>query len=461
MTVKSIPKIIISSILVFLIQFSCAQNEILDEYIQLGLKQNISIQIRENEYLNAIAELQEAKRGYFPGIKFFARYTVANGGRVFEVPAGDLLNPVYAYLHQISPVVSPGMPFPNLKVPNQSFPIFRSREQDTYFELQQPIYNRLINLNKRIKKQMLKVSDLTLINEKLKLVYDIRCAYYDFLSAKEYYSILDQTEKVLIENVRVNKGLYKYGKNTKEDILRSQTELKHLYTLIADADKKLNLSQSYFNLLLDRSVNMPVKESILNGDSLALLSQQEYLNQASVNRPELKQLDYAIEASSLAIKLKRSSAYPTIGLQGMAGIQGEEYDVTNNSVYLLGSLVLQWKLFDGTRKNKQVQQSKFQMIDLRLKKRALINQITLEVSEAYFDFILARKNLYYTQKEVELSSQAFQLIEKKYSQGQSSLLEFIDARNTMSNAQKQNIISKFNLFKSYAFLLKVCGINEY
>src|ERR1700736_5643949 len=49
-----------------------------------------------------LAALDQARALYLPTLDLNARYTRANGGRTIGIPVGDLLNPVYASLNQIT-----------------------------------------------------------------------------------------------------------------------------------------------------------------------------------------------------------------------------------------------------------------------------------------------------------------------------------------------------------------------
>src|SRR5277367_5088059 len=49
-----------------------------------------------------LAALDQARARYLPTLDFSARYTRADGGRTIDFPVGDLLNPVYASLNQLT-----------------------------------------------------------------------------------------------------------------------------------------------------------------------------------------------------------------------------------------------------------------------------------------------------------------------------------------------------------------------
>jgi outer membrane protein len=44
---------------------------------------------------------------FLPTVSFNASYTVADGGRILEIPFGDMLNPIYNNLNQINQTLNP------------------------------------------------------------------------------------------------------------------------------------------------------------------------------------------------------------------------------------------------------------------------------------------------------------------------------------------------------------------
>src|SRR5271163_1489412 len=86
-----------------------------------------------------LASLDQARALYLPALDLSARYTRANGGRTIDFPVGDLLNPVYATLNQITGTTK----FPTVQ--NQQINFQRTREQYTDLLLSQHLYDSRIS----------------------------------------------------------------------------------------------------------------------------------------------------------------------------------------------------------------------------------------------------------------------------------------------------------------------------
>ena len=68
----------------------------------MRLTANLELDAAGGEVAQRLAALDQARALYLPSLDLSARYTRANGGRTIDFPVGDLLNPVYATLNQIT-----------------------------------------------------------------------------------------------------------------------------------------------------------------------------------------------------------------------------------------------------------------------------------------------------------------------------------------------------------------------
>ena len=122
---------------------------ILDEYIRTGLESNLALNRKLAGYEKSIEALHESRSLFYPNISFNARYTRSEGGRVIDIPVGDLLNPVYYTLNSL---LSSNL-FPMIE--NQQVPFLRPREHETRIRVTQSVFNTDIYFNSRIKKRII------------------------------------------------------------------------------------------------------------------------------------------------------------------------------------------------------------------------------------------------------------------------------------------------------------------
>ena len=191
----------------------------LDTYIQTGLKSNEVIKQHNFDINKSMYALQEARSLFYPTVSLNANYTKADGGRTIDIPIGDMLNPVYSTLNQITNSNA----FPSLQ--NQSVLINPDNFYDAKIHTTMPLLNFEIIYNKRIKSQQTSLQKIELEIYQRELVKEIKTAYYKYLQSIEGINIYQDALALVKENQRVNQSLFKNDKINRTAVLRSDNEV--------------------------------------------------------------------------------------------------------------------------------------------------------------------------------------------------------------------------------------------
>ena len=429
-----------------------AQNPILERYISEGLQSNQSLKQRQLDYAAQLSALKEAKGLFFPGVSLNARYTVAEGGRQIEFPVGDMLNPVYSTLN----LLTASNLFPQIE--NQTFSFYRPKEHETKVSLVQPIFNSELIQNYKIKQNHAEIARIGVDRYKRELIKEITQAYYGYQKAYNLVELADTSFYLVKENLRVSQRLFDNDKVTKDAVYRSESELSKVEVQQAQANNMLQASLAYFNFLLNRSLDDPIElgsedpvPPIVSLDDASLMAIQ--------NRDELRQIEQYQQLNLHVTKLHRGSNCP--GLFGVVdyGFQGEKYSFTQDDDFLLASLVMKWNLFQGNANHQKVQQSKIEGERLGEIYSETEQQIRLEVINHFYGLQAAYESVQSAGKQTQSAMRAYELIDRKYSEGQSSLLELIDARTSLTSAAANLIISQSEYFIRLADFEYAMGAN--
>ncbi len=430
-----------------------AQENILDTYIKEGLENNQSLKQKLFSYDKSLLALKEARGLFLPDISLNARYSIANGGRVIEFPVGDMLNPVYSTLNQMTTqMYALGLAdevFPATELENEEIEFLRPHEQETKLQLIQPIFNPQVFFNYKIKKDLVDIKKTDVQTYKRELVAEIKKAYYSYIKTEHFLNLIDKTTALANENIRVNEKLFENDKVTIDAVYRSKSELSKLEQQKAEIVKNNKSSKAYFNFLLNKPLNSDI--NFVDDNIVEFENELEQAKtNALTNREEFSKLEIYSNINEKNIKLNKFNGLPTLTGAVDYGFQGEEYSFTDDDDFVLASIVLRWELFKGFQNKYKIQQAKIDSYILQSKDEELKNQIQLQVINSYYDIEASQKTLV-SAKDQELTAvKAYNIIGKKYKEGQISLLEYIDARTTMTNAQQNVIIRKYDLKIKYA-----------
>jgi outer membrane protein TolC len=436
------------------IQTGHAQS-VLDSYITIGLDNNLALKQKETNHKRSVEALREAKGLFFPNITLNARYSVAEGGRTIDLPIGDLLNPVYSTLNQILRENR----FP--AIDNQSFMFLRPKEQETKIRIIQPVFNTDVYYNAAIKRELVQAEQISVDQYRQELVAEIRKAWYQLGLTNRLEALLRETRKLLEENLRVNEKLLENGKITIDHVYRARTELARFDQQQLVAAKSGEIAIAYFNFLLNRPLQEPVRFEEPTTLPDAITSSDSTAESAIRNRQELKKLEKYDQITGLQVKMNRAAALPNLMIVADYGIQGEEYSFNKDADFGQASAVLSWDLFAGYQNRARIKQARLQKEQLKQQTEEVRQQIRLQVVTASADLNSCLAAIESAVSQAGTAREGFRLVKRRYEEGQASLIEFMDARTTLTQAEENLILTRYAYLISFAEFEKVCALSTF
>ncbi len=432
-----------------------AQSPVLDAYIRQGLEANLQLRNSDLAIQRSAEQIRQAKGLMYPGVSFEATYTRAVGGRRILIPVGDLVNPVYRTLNEITQ----SNQFPQIENVEEQF--LPDNFHDTRIRIVQPLFNSDIRYNKRIQEESAAIPRAAREALAHDLKYDITAAYYQYLQAREALRIYRASLGVVQELHRVTQRLADNQKVTRDAVYNTEYELGKIETDIVRAEKNAALSSSYFNFLLQRDVSEAViaDTTIFQSPLPPRLALEDYIQHALTHRKEPEQLGAAIQVNSTLLSMQESNRkLPTIGMAIDAGAQGFGYRFNSEQWYALGGLQLSWPIFNGYRKQAKEQETRVQAMELANQYELLRQQIRLQVTSAWHELHAAEKALEQAQKGVDSARSAFRIVQRKYEEQQAIQLELFDARNKVTTSEIGLSIARLEALVREAELRRVAGM---
>jgi len=448
--------------IILLILFSTtvfAQNDIPQHYVNQGIKNNLTLKQEQFSLEKSMQALSEARGMFLPAVSIEARYSRAGGGRLIEFPVGDLMNPVYSTLNQYLESFGQVPSFPT-NLQNEHIPFLREEEHDTKIRIRQSVFQPAIYYNYKIKSKLNEVQQAKLSIFKRQLTADIKTAYLKYLIAARGVELCNRTMLLVKENLWVSEKLFQNGKATEEVVFRAKAEISELEQKQAEVEKNRKLAAAYLNFLINRPLESSIEivdDSLLNFNHELNLGQAQA--QALQNREEFQQLKSAIGAAKSSVGLTSSSFLP--GVIGVFdyGFQGEEYSFAEKDDYWMASLVLQWNLFNGFKDKSKRNQAMLDKNKLETQLLELEQQIKLQVQEAYSNLIVAGKVITSANERLNSARKSFRIVNKKYEQGMTPQIEYLNARTSFTNAEANQIIARYDYGIKWAEFERVVATN--
>jgi outer membrane protein len=429
------------------------QSAILKAYVQTGLEGNLALQQQSLEIEKAITAIEEARSNLFPKIAFSPTYTLAAGGRQISFPIGDLLNPVYNTLNQLT--ASNNFP----QVENEEIQFLPNNFQETKVDFQLPLFNANIKYNIKLKTDLSNSerSKRRLLAYELK--YQIEAAYYQYLQSLEAIKVYNNALTFLNNYLGFNKRLVANDIVLKDVIYASEYEISKIESDKITALKNSKVAAAYFNFLINRQAEVPIEvDTALFLSNPLLEPLEKYQNAALLNRPEFEQLRMGKAVTSTLLEMQEKNAKrPDFYVGGNIGIQGFGYQFRGQG-YALMQIGMNWDIFHGKEKRHKIEQTKIQERILGLKEQETVSQIELQVAQALFELEGAMTKANLTGKGVFLTQKLLDMINKKYENNDALYIEVLEAQNDHLIAELGSRLAQFDVWLKKSDLDKVSGL---
>jgi outer membrane protein TolC len=269
------------------------------------------------------------------------------------------------------------------------------------------------------------------------------------------------TLPLVAENLRVNERLVANGRATPDAALRARAERADVEQQLAAAEERAAAARRYVNLLLDRPLDDPL--ALLPDSAFvpaAATSLDASLASALARREELRQVTLGASAARTQARLASASFLPSVGAALDWGVQGNRYRLARDADFALATVSLQWNLFNGGQDVARRAQARLDEDRLLVQRRELERQIALEVRQAHEGAEVARRAVATADVRLVAAERAFQLVARRYAEGLSPLVEFLDARTAYTTAGLNRILSVYDALLRQVELSRAAALDE-
>ncbi len=416
----------------------------IEKYIETGLKNNLVLQQKNISLENALNALKIANSLFFPSLDFKGDYQSGDGGRSISIPVGDMLNPVYRTLNQLTS----GNAFPDISNVETNF--FPQNFYDLKVRASLPIINSDLVYNRTIRKQQITMQEYDVEIYKNELTRNIQVAYYNYLCAAKSVAIYDGALSLAQEAKRTNQSLLDNGKSLKAYVLRSESEIQSLEAKRTSVLQQMKNARMYFNFILNTNPDEDIDTAYVVSVDQKIIDQY-LLNETFINnRTELKALDQSASISKNVLKMNKAYWVPKFNGFVDLGTQASDWKFNNKSKYYFLGFQLDFPLFSAGKNRIRIKQSELDLKNQLINITYTRNQIQLSADMARNSLIASYRNFAASAKQLDAAMAYNKLIEKGYKEGINTFIETIDARNQLTTASLQLVIDKYQLLAALA-----------
>ncbi len=362
--------------------------------------------------------------------------------------------------------------------------------------LEQTLFSEAANANITIQKELLKAQEELYNSDQLDAIFEVSNVYFNALILKANLQIQNRNLNLTKKNLQIARQNYEAGQSGKSDVLRFRSEAAQNTQSLVEASNQLEQTFFILNQLLNNPIDFKIDideaelgEGILknyNYQQLRDLIDDPKLRKpfvaylvkiAKENAPEIKSLDYNLNANKRSIKLNGPGRFlPTLALQAQYNNEFSRHGKGTERLmagaptddYFVGAS-LSIPVFNRTQTNINKQIATIQQDQLFISRDNVELSIETNVNTAVLDLINQIANIEISKISETTAKESLELTRVSYSNGAVNIVQLLDAQNNYLTAQQAKVTAVYNYllssiqlerFISYYFLLHTSEENQ-
>jgi outer membrane protein TolC len=269
------------------------------------------------------------------------------------------------------------------------------------------------------------------------LAVTVARAFYGFLAAEHKYETAQRASEEAQRFLGISQNLEQGGEVAHSDVIKATLQAQQQQRDLREAALGRNSSRLDLAVLLfkDFNENFTVADDLASLEPLASL--EEVTTAGTRNNPDLRAAQAALRQASREVTGAWGGVLPSISLDYWYGIDASRFATRVDGINTLGNAaaatleVPLWSWGANLSKVKQANlQKKQATIELSAAQRTLLANLHAFYDEAQ----AARAELDLLSQSLQLATESLRLINLRYQGGESTVLEVVDAQNTLTQA---------------------------
>ena len=429
-------------------------NPVLKDLISKGLKKSHTVNILSFNTEQSKIDQKLAKAVFLPKLTFNANYIRLNDDLTFDDDTQNLLIATQKLLIKEAVGIPFNDPFPE-NIPLTEITNLQDKNiLKSSVDLDWVLFSGLEATN-AIKASKHKEASLNYVGiaEKEKIALKIIEAYDKLALVYASKRVLNTSETYLDEQEYYVKKAIENGLAT--PIGRKKIELAQQQLAAKQLDfnhNKTLLVEVLHQLTGENRGSLYLLNPILHSFSIDSLSSTE-------KRNEVKALEEAKKATLYKAKMEKSNFIPKLALKGHYEFIEDDLSLLDPKWYVGAGI--KWNVFDGHQSWLKSEKSKIESQKYREQIEDANEMIALSIIKAELTYESSLQNIKIIQKEIELASDTYDMIDKQYKNNLVSINDLLDALNDVEKANFKLQESFFNQRRAVTDLLHAKGILNY
>ncbi|MCM1503192.1 MAG: TolC family protein [Bacteroidales bacterium] len=298
---------------------------------------------------------------------------------------------------------------------------------------------------------------------RLNMVTQVKSAFYATLLAKEAFNVYREVYENAVKNYEETEKKYNAQKASELDLTRAKTTVANAVPNVYNAESSVILALWQLKAVLgvDLDANVDVAGELSDYADTMFRDLHQNDSVTLDNNTTMKQL--ALQAEQLArnIRLQKYAYIPTLSAAFSFSVNAMtndfKFDQYKWTPYSYVGVSLSIPIFSGGKRLNDVRQAKNQYQQLQLQTTDTERTLKIAIRQSLNTMETNMKSYYAAQTAVATAQKGYDIAEKSYQVGRSTLIELNDAQLALTQARLSESQAIYNFIVAKAQLEQVIG----
>ena len=300
-------------------------------------------------------------------------------------------------------------------------------------------------------------------SSRLDMVTQVKNAYFATLLAKEAFEVYKQVYENAVQNLEVTQNKYDAQKASDMELLRAKTTVANAVPNVYNAEGSVILALWQLKAVLgvDLDMNLDVAGKLEDWSEQMFYDIHQHDGATLDRNTTMKQL--AIQAEMLAetIQLQKYAAIPSLAVAFNFNYSAMTNDFNFSEYrwtpYSYVGLSLNIPIFAGGKRYNQIRQAKNQYEQVKLQTLNTERQLKIAIRQSLNTMETNMKSYYAAKDAIASAQKGYDIVEKSYQLGRSTLIEVNDAQLALTQAQLGASQAVYNFLNAKTQLEQTLG----
>jgi outer membrane protein TolC len=273
------------------------------------------------------------------------------------------------------------------------------------------------------------------------LVVTVTQAYYGLVVAQRKYSTAQRAAAEAARFLDISQKLENGGEVARADVVKARIQSQHQQRDLQEAGLDMERSRLDLAVLLfpDFNQDFTVVDDLQTPEPLPSFAEVETAGKK--NNPDLRAALAAFEVANHEVTAAWGGLLPALSVDYLYGIDSNQFALRSDGVRNIGYsavATLQIPIFSWGSDRSKLKQAELRRDQARVELTFAQRQLLSHLREFYGEAETARTEMESLASSAELAADSMRLTTLRYQAGESTVLEVVDAQNTLTLARNAN-----------------------